>query len=365
MNETTETPALVTPPASRQTHKPAPGALWLAILALGGVILLGVFAWRIDQRLDAARAELLRRLADSEAKLAETLASARLERASLDQLQAKLGALEARLAEMQSQQAALQTLSQEWSRSRAERALFEVEQALGSAAQQLQLAGNVGAALSALAHAETLLAQSGQPQFQPLRKLISRDIERLRASPAADVTGIALKLDRLSEAALALPLAFERRPAPGAQAERAAPAAAPHPSSPPSGATGMLSAWLGEVWGEIKQLVRIERVDTSDAGLLAPRETFFLRENLRLRLLSARLALLARDGRTYQADLRQAIAWLERYFDTRAPAVQEAATALRELAKLDIVRAPLDLDETLAALRHLKLGRERGKAVTE
>lgn len=367
MNDKTETAALVTPsPAERQADKPVPWALWLALLALFGLLATGWFAWRVEQRFEATRAELARRLADTDARLGETLASARGNRETLDALQAKVGVLEAQLAEMQSERIALAAIYQELSKSRDDRLLAEIEQQVSIAAQQLQLAGNVEAALIALSGAEARLAQSAQPQFLPLRKLISRDIERLKALPTADITGIALKLDGLIDAVPSLPLAFERRPAPAAKAGRAAAgsASASAPAAPAvaPGWQGMLSAWLGDVWHELRQLVRIERIDTPDPGLLAPREVFFLRENLRLRLLSARLALLARDGRGFQGDLRQAVAWLEQYFDTRAPAVKDALATLHGLIKLDVMRAPAELNETLAALRNFKLGRERGAA---
>ncbi|MDP3037387.1 MAG: uroporphyrinogen-III C-methyltransferase, partial [Rhodocyclaceae bacterium] len=118
--------------------------------------------------------------------------------------------------------------------------------------------------------------------------------------------------------------------------------------------------WLADLWHEVRQLVRIERIDRPDPGLLSPRESLFLRENLRLRLLSARLGLLARDGSSFLTDLKQADEWLERYFDTRAPAVENARAALKNLAKQEVGAQPVDLNETLAALRNFKLGRDRG-----
>ncbi|MFN3884472.1 MAG: uroporphyrinogen-III C-methyltransferase [Rhodocyclaceae bacterium] len=375
MKDKTETSALTAPPpAERQAQpqaitaarKPLPWALLLALLALFGLLALTGFGWRIEQRFEATRAELARRIADTDAKLGEALASAKGNRDALDALQAKLGALEAQLAEMQSQQIALAAIYQEFSKSRDDRLLAEVEQQVGIAAQQLQLAGNVEAALIALSDAEARLAHSGEPQFLPLRKLIGRDIERLKASPTADIAGIALKLDGLIDAVSNLPLAFERRPLAFAEPPRTAAGEAPAnaaavPAAAP-GWQGMLSTWMGEVWRELRQLVRIERIDAPDPGLLSPREAFFLRENLRLRLLSARLALLARDGRGFRNDLQQASAWIEQYFDDRAPAVQEVLAALHGLRQLDVTRAPVTLDETLAALRNFKLGRDRDTA---
>lgn len=367
MNEDhkTEKPALVTPPpvAEPPGSWPSPPlALWLSVLALLGVGVLSWLAWQGNERVDATRQELARRLADNEAVQREALAHAKQNRETLDALQGKVGAFEAQLAEMQSQQLALQAMYQDMSHVRDDRLLAEIEQDVAIAAQQLQLAGNVEAALIALQGAEARLAKSAQPQFLNVRKLIARDIERLKALPGADVSGIALKLDSLLGAVPSLPLAFEQRPAPPVKGKPAAAIPEPGAVSPEPSFEQVLRAWLGELWHELRQLVRIERIDThgiGDPGLLAPREVFFLRENLRLRLLSARLALLARDGRSFQGDLKQAEAWLGQYFDTRSTAVQDAQTTLRGLIKLDVMREPVELNETLSALRNFKLARDK------
>lgn len=372
MNEeqTPETPAAAAPPAAEKPG-PQPWALWLAALALLGVGVLSWLVWQGSERVEATRQELSRRLIESDAAQRDAVAQAKQNRETIDTLQGKIGAFEAQIAEMQSQQVALQSMYQELTRVRDDRLLAEIEQSVAIAAQQLQLAGNLEAALIALQGAEARLAQSAQPQFLPLRKLIARDIERLKALPGADVSGIALKLDTLLNTVPALPLAFEQRPAKPAKADKTAKAAtpreppvtAPAETAPDSAKFGRLfGAWLDEVWQELRQLVRIERIDThgiGDPGLLAPREVFFLRENLRLRLLAARLALLARDGRSFQSDLKQADEWLTQYFDTRARAVQDAQATLRGLIKLDVMREPVELNETLAALRNFKLARDK------
>ena len=354
-------PALTSPPA-----KPAAHGSWLKHPAtlLAGLALLGliVLGWQARERIDRTREELSRRLAASDAAQREAQAAAKQNREALDALQAKTGAMESRLAEMQSQQMALETMYQELSRVRDDRLLAEIEQEIALAAQQLQLAGNVQAALIALQGAEARLARSVQPQFLPLRKLIIRDIERLKALPGADVPGIALKLDAILDGVPQLPLAFEQRPAPQGK-DKAGDTAATESgaaTSPAASQAGQMArAWLSDLWQEIRQLIRIERLDRPDPGLLAPREAYFLRENLRLRLLSARLALLARDGRSFKADLKQADSWLEQYFDGKSPAVAEVRDALKALARLDVMRDPADLNETLAALRNFKLSRDR------
>jgi uroporphyrin-3 C-methyltransferase len=114
-----------------------------------------------------------------------------------------------------------------------------------------------------------------------------------------------------------------------------------------------------DVWRELRQLVRIERIDHGDPALLAPQQSYFLRENLKLRLLNARLALLQRDGRVYREEIRQAREQLDRYFDVRAKPVQSAQSTLATLANTDVSFDLPGLAETLTALRNLKLARER------
>ena len=366
---TTELIAPAEPPSPEVSAAPPRLALWLAGIALLAALGLTWLVWQGSERLEATRQELARRLTDSDSVQRETQANAKQNREALDALQAKVGALEARALEMQSQQLALETMYQELSRVREERLLAEIEQDVSLAVQQLQLAGNVEAALIVLQGADARLAKSGQPQFLPLRKLINRDIERLRALPSADVPGIAMKLEAILNIVPTLPLAYEQRPAPtiavkptAAVPLNTADAAIAVPPAPTFDWQAMARAWLADLWHEVRQLVRIERIDPQgigDPGLLSPRETFFLRENLRLRLLSARLGLLARDGRSFQSDLKQAGEWLERYFDTRAPAVAEAQASLKKLTRQDLMHAPVELNETLAALRNFKLTRDR------
>jgi uroporphyrin-3 C-methyltransferase len=391
--DTVETAALLSQPAPQPPELPlqlegtrpddadsprqpaAKLAIGLAVLSLLASSALGWLAWQGSQRLEATRQELSRRLTDADAVQRDAAASTKQDRAALDALQAKVGALDARAAEMQSQQLALETMYQEFSRVREDRLLSEIEQEVAIAAQQLQLAGNVEAALIALQGAEARLAKSAQAQFLPLRKLLNRDIERLKALPGADVPGIAMKLNEILEAVPNLPLAYEQRPTPteaekppkpGSAAKSAKPPATPDAAAPAVEPAkefdwqAMGQAWLAELWREVRQLVSIERIDRPDPGLLSPRESLFLRENLRLRLLSARLGLLARDGSSFQSDLKQADEWLERYFDNRAPAVAAARATLKNLAEQDVMRKPIELNETLAALRNFKLSRDRG-----
>jgi uroporphyrin-3 C-methyltransferase len=105
--------------------------------------------------------------------------------------------------------------------------------------------------------------------------------------------------------------------------------------------------------------VRVERIDQGDPLLLSPTQSFFLRENLKLRLLNARLALLQRDGKTFREEIRVSREQLERYFDTRAKPVMTAQATLKALGTADVTFDMPGLAETLAALRKIKFAPAR------
>ena len=352
-----ETPS-PTEQATAPVADPAPpAAAWrnalrrpaFAVAAVSIVII--VWQW-VDTRTQVGelQQELARRLGEGDAVAREGRALARQGQEAQAALQAKVAVLEARLAETQSQAVALEAMYQELSSTRDERLLVEVEQAVVIAMQQLQFAGNVEAALVALQGAEARLVRSAQPQFLPVRKLIARDIERLKGTPGANFSGLSLKIESVVAAVDGLSLAYEQRPKPLA----AKPAVAAKPAS--------ADYWreLGaDLWREVRQLVRIERIDHADPALLAPTQSYFLRENLKLRLLNARLALLQRDGKVFREEVRQSRELLERYFDNRAKPVQAAQAALAALAATDVGFDLPGLAETLAALRNLKFAGER------
>lgn len=320
---------------------------WLFV-ALAAIALAGWQWVETRQQLAATQAQVAKRIAEAEAADLEAKGALKVAQEQVAAQQAKLGALEAKLAEFQGQTAALQGLYQDLSRSRDEAALAEIEQSVTLAAQQLQLAGNVSAAVLSLQVADARLARLDRPQFIPLRKTLGRDLDRLRALPLVDVPGMSLRLENLILGVDKLALAQDERPRPAAEARAAADPEA---------------AWwqrLGqEVWAEIKGLVRIQRFDRAELVLLAPGQSFFLRENLKLRLLNARLALLSRDQWTYRNELKVAQEWLGRHFDGQDKAVQSTQAALRQLSSAELNIELPNLNESLTALRSFRPVKEK------
>ena len=344
-------PAATAPADAKPKHWQNP---WL-IVTVVAVVLAGWQMFETRSRLAKTQNEMARRLSDSDVVAKESRAVAKQAQEQLSQLQAKLAELDGKLAESKSQQATLEALYRDLARSRDEWALAEVEQGVTLAAQQLQLAANVQGALLALQAADARLAASNRPQFIALRKVLVRDLERLRALPQVDLPGMSLRLESVIAATEVLPLAVDGRPREDGRTEG-------DPRQALSAASLQTSAFWQQLaldfWAELRSLVRIQRFDREEPALLAPGQDFFLRENLRLRLLNARLALLSRDQWTYRKELKQAQDWIERYFDQREKSVQAAQTAIRQLSQAEINIALPNLNESLSAIKNFKLGKD-------
>lgn len=325
------------PPAARSLPAIATGLAGLALVATLG------FAWNSYERMQQLEVQLARRIGEFDTASREARVAAKAANEALADLQNRLGSLESRAQETLDQQLALTAMYQDLARSQDERIAADIEQTLLLAQQQLQLAGNVKAALIGLDAASTRLAQLGKPQFDHLHKAIERDSERLKLMPAADIPGLNGKLEALLQAVDKLKLESEAEPLP--QKRKAEPA---------GGSDDTLSRLSKEAWAEFKSLVRIRTLDHPELPLLAPSETYFLRQNLKLRLLSARLAALQRDESGFRADLAAAREWTLRYFNRQDRATAAFSASLDELLNAPVALKDAQLDASIAAVRALR-----------
>lgn len=316
------------------------------VLAIAACVLT---AWHwIDSRdrMQSLLQETARRLAEAQAASRETRLLAGQSSEGVRDVEARLGQLEARVIETQNQRLALESLYKEMSSSRDEWSLAEVEQALLIANQQLQLAGNVKAALIAMETADARLARLDRPQLTQLRRTINRDIERLKAAPYVDTTGMALRLDQVAASIGGMALAMDARPA------------RPETESPQPAAGFWAGLWK-ETVRDFRDLIRIQYAQDQEAPLVSPAQAYFLRENLKIRLLGARLALLARDEPGFRADLKAASDWLGRYYAADDKAVAAAQAVLKQLAQSEVSIELPDISASLDAARGIRLVRER------
>lgn len=348
-------------PAGPAAAAPRRWLVWTGLVALAALVL-NILLW---QKLSNIQEELARRSTDSTAQSIEARTLARQAQEAARELTARLVLLETRLSEVSLQRTQLEELMQSLSRSRDENLVVDVESALRLAQQQAQLTGSAEPLLVALKSADQRLTRAAQPRLNPLQRAIARDVERIKATTVTDVPGLLLKLDELTRAVDELPLANAM--AAGSAARPAAPtASAPaRPASATPAAEWLdnlaLQAWwqrtVKGVVDEARGLLRVSRIDQPEAALLAPEQAFFLRENLKLKLLNARLGLLSRQTASARADLTSASTMVAKYFDPASRRTQAAALLLQQVqGQMKSSELPR-LDETLAALATAAAGR--------
>jgi uroporphyrin-III C-methyltransferase len=347
------------PPMTRQTML----LIAACAISLGASGLLWV-------KLSHIQETLARQSADATAQSVEAKTLAKTALDAVREATTRQSVMEAKVSEVALQRTQLEELMQSLSRSRDENLVVDIESAVRLALQQASLTGSVEPLLAALRSADQRIARAAQPRLTPLQRALTKDIERIKAATLADTPGLLVKLDELARLVDELPLANAVAQPSNNAAMKAAVAAKPG-GKPASGASAASAAdaaplsqwplWLQSIAGalrdEARGLVRVSRIATPEAALLSPEQSFFVRENLKLKILNARLGLLARQPDASRADLQQASNSLARYFDTNAQATAQAQALVVQLqSQMKAVELPR-IDNTLAALATAAAGR--------
>ncbi len=363
----TQTPPPPPPPSGK---KPAPAARRAPGFGVAVIVLLvlaggaGAGWWMQYQKSERNVRELASRIDGMSSEVGQLRSDAR-QALSLVQTQgSRVAALESALQDAQTQFDGLEQSLQNFSDNSGEAVLInDVDRMLALASQQLRLAGNVSNAVVALETAQARLARADRPRLAPLQQAINGDLDRLRAVPLVDVPAVAGRLDRLielvSRAPLVVPDAAVSGVAESPATAKPAPAPAPAPVVDPAApwwdrVRAEITAWPGRAWTamghEMGDLISIQRVDDSDALLFSPEQGSQLRGNLRMRLLTAQLALLMRQTPVWESEMSAVDSALATRFDTRAADTQAAQRLVRELSGTNIaVRVP-DIADSLSAL---------------
>jgi uroporphyrin-III C-methyltransferase len=320
-------------------------ALMYALIAVAGVSLVG--SGLLWQKLANIQEQLARQSQDAGSNAIEARALAKQAQELARETATRQAVLDTRLGEVALQRSQVEELIQTMSRSRDENMLVDIESSLRVAQQQAQVTGSVEPLLAALRGADQRLERGGQPRLARVRAAVLRDIDRIKSAPVTDVPGLLARLDEAARQIDELPVANAVSTAASAPGRR-------------QDAPARLSWWkqaLADVGDEARKLVRVSRIDQPEAVLLAPEQAFFLRENLKLKLLNARLALLSRQTDAARADTAAAAAALHKYFDANSRKTQNVAVQLQQVqAQLRGLELPR-IDETLAALSTAAAGR--------
>lgn len=371
--ETSDAAPAAAAPVPAQASAPEPSGPGRAWMVMGAVLLVisvtaVALAWKAEQRVSSLEQELVRRQQESAKQAVEAQMLAKQASEGMGAAAAKVALLEARVAEVALQRTQLEDLIQSLSRSRDENLLVDIEAALRMAMQQGAITGSTEPLVLALRQSDERLARFSQPRLEGVRRAIARDLDRVRSVGALDIASLTIKLDEVMRMVDDLPLlsvADPKRDLPRESARGASAAAKPaSAASAPAAQTLWPAAWseawarwTASAWDEVRSLVRVTRIDHPDAALLAPEQAYFLRENLKLKLLNARLALLSRQFPTAQADLQAAQQSLDRYFDRSSRRATAASELLRQVAMQARQTSLPRPDDTLAALATAAAGR--------
>ncbi len=334
-------------PTTGERKANRPWGLWLAV-ALGALALLvSVSLW---QKLSRIQEQLARQSADAGQQSLEAKAWAKQAQETVQDSAARLALVEARLGEVALQRSQLEELMQSLSRSRDENLVVDIEAALRMAQQQAQLTGSIEPLLAALKSAQQRVQRAAQPRLAPLLRALEKDLERLSAAQVFDLPGLLIKLDEGVALVDALPLANQQLASIGAT----------RPPGDLPAASGTTSWWMTGLaqWGEqLKGLVRVSRIDSPEAALLSPEQAFFLRENLKLKLLNARLGLLARQKDAARADLASASVMVRRYADASSRKTTQLLQMLEQSGQQMKAGDMPRLEASLTALATAAAGR--------
>ena len=322
--------------------------LWVLIgVCLCALAMSALLWWKLQDIQET----LARQSADSGSVSVEARASAKQAQELSRDTAARLALNETRWSEVALQRSQLEELMQSLSRSREENLVVDIESALRLALQQAQLTGSVQPLVGALKSAQQRLSRVAQPRLSPVLRALTRDLERVQSISVTDTPALLVKFDELVRMVDELPLAN------AVGVTKAAPAPAPASTWARAISASWWESWLREVGTQVADLVRISRIDQPEATLLSPDQGFFVRENLKLRLLNARLGLLARQFEASRNDVLAVRRDVQRYFEASGRKSQAALALLQEVeTQLKQVELPR-LDDSLTALATASAGR--------
>ncbi len=329
--------AAVQPGAASTGPKAIPTRWVLGLLVIFVAAALGAGAYWIwgqyraqSEQISARLGGIAEQLAAMEKDLSSQSETTRQDRSEIQALQQEQNAFKDSLAKMYMR---ARQGPGEWT-------LAEVEYLLSIASQRLALESDVATALAALEAADARLRDLGDPDLIPIRGQLVKDMNRLRAVKTVDVTGLALYLADLESRAAELPLK-QTVLLKGSEPE------------PPEG-TEETQTWrslISAIWNELKTLVVVRNDAADDSVFLLPEQRYFLYQNLRLELESARLSVLRRDTANLRASLAAVRDWLTLYFNVKAPAVANVLETVEQMATLDLAPTLPDISSSLTGLR--------------
>lgn len=342
------------------------GTPMAVVLTLGAVAVAALIACgMLWQRVGNMQEQLARQSAQTGAQSVEARTLAKDAQDLARDSAARVSVMEARVGELSLQRNQLEELMQSMSRSRDENLLADIESSVRLAQQQAELSGSLQPLVTTLKSAKKRVESTAQPRLAPVVRALDLDLDKLSRMSVTDTTGVLSRIEDLIRQVDDLPLINDVGRARSRGTAQDKNTATDHAAADVANLSVTQWAWWQgqsqRVWDSFKNgasdLVRVRRIDHPEVALLAPEQGYFLRENLKLQLLNARLGLLSRQWESARADLSASGALLHKYFDNRARRTQIAQAQLQQIQSNLHAGGQLQLDDTLNALATAAAGR--------
>lgn len=310
----------------------------LGLLAIGVLLALCFSAAVFYQqhKTRAADGEMASRLLPLESELQSVQTELAELRSRNGELQENIQAL---LKQQQNLSVDIQKAFRKENKSNNDWTLAEIEHLLVVASHRLELERNLELALAAMLAADERLRNNEDPGLLTVRRQLTADINSLRAVESVDISGLSLYLSDLVERVFDLPLNEIRIAGSGTRAAL------------PAQSTSKFNQLMSSIWQELKSLVQISRQGEETIATLMPEQRYFLYQNLRLQLESARFAVLRRDTQNFSVSLLIVTDWLKQYFDTKDSAVDSILESLGQMSDLELEPDLPDISSSLESVR--------------
>jgi len=224
--------------------------------------------------------------------------------------------------------------------------LAEAEYLVLAATQRLALERDTDTAIAALRAADQRLRSAEHPDLIPIRDQLIKDITALEGVNRADVEGLALYLAKTIDQVDDLPT----KPI----AEEVTPFATVRDGEYAAADWRRLGY---AIWSDLVDLVEVKDADLPDSVLFDPELRYFLRQNLKLELASARLAVLRRDRANLEASAGLIKRLFEAYYDENDAGVKSIKARLDEAVTLELKPQLPNISGSLDVIRRQRADR--------
>ncbi len=246
--------------------------------------------------------------------------------------------------QLQEQLQAQQAMLEKWRSSNSDDwKLEEASYLLSLANEQLLVGKDKAIAEQLLQQVDRVLLGLNDRSVKPVRDALAQDLQKLGSLATVDVDGIFVRLNSLLQQVEQLPIINQEKlqfTGEKKQLEENA-------------------SWAQHVEALIGQYIRIRNTEDPAQPLLAPKDDFFLHQNLMLSIRQGQMALLSHEPEVYKQSLQQAHQWIAQYFDNDAQAVKNTLSILDDLSKETIDQKVIDVSASQMALEQYKAMRQK------